>query len=673
MALCSHKDSIFVSSKLRPVRADFLNYLDHMELNNSQRLAVHHGSGPMLVIAGPGSGKTAVIISRIRHLVYDLGIDPASILAVTFSRKAAKEMEIRYHSSNSSDEDGAHFTNSLCGKEPRDDGDVTFATLHSIFLKILSDGSCDHRLRIISNIEKNDFLRSEIISRNLSSGDLSEDIRTLLTKISKTKSHALADESPPSAYDFHKENDNMPRQDMPKDDIFHDIFLEYQAFLKNSGCIDFDDIIIMCFQMLKKDISLLKKWQSRYRYILVDEFQDVSPIQYEIIKLLAGDDANLFAVGDDDQSIYGFRGATGAALSDFVHDYPWARKVSLDINYRCAPQIVSASRRLIDQNTSRISKNIISAAQPGSLSVTRFQTRVCEYETIIKKISSICREETTAVLFRTNADHALLSRMLANIGISFSCQDSPHDFTDLFFIRDIISYMKIACCLRKGSKEPCRGELLQIINRPSRYISTRILSAVSTEPDIMRCISLLKNAYFDKLQVLTLINEFERHLIFISDMSPLAAIKYIRHAVGYDAWLLKYAASCGAEPAAWQNTLDMFEEYSEMHSSTEAFLHSLSSHHAGENNGADSDTGSKSNLHIMTMHASKGMEFDNVILPDVNESVIPGKRAICRNDIEEERRLFYVAMTRAKHALYISYVDRLHNKRAYPSRFLDKL
>ena len=591
-----------------------------MNLNPSQLRAVSCGSGPCLVLAGPGSGKTTVIIRRIQHLINVFNIRPANILAVTFSRSAAGEMAERF------------------GR-----GDVSFATLHSICLKILKEEMPG--VKVISLTRQYAFLRSEVIRYRIPYESMDTICRELVLKISRLKSASG--------------NAAAGASDM----TFLRIFSDYCLFMNESGLLDFDDMVSECRKLFMLRPDVLSKWQERFQYILVDEFQDISPLQYDVICQLGGDAANVFAVGDDDQGIYTFRGADGGIMQRFLDDHPNATRITLDVNYRCGEVIQAAAGQVISGCESRFEKAVVPVRSGGALTISSFASRREEYRSIIAEIRKLnspagadCAGGDTlpdiAVLFRTNDDSLLFSKMLRDAGIAFTGIDAlggqRYD-ADLFPVQDIQAYLNIAANLKSGSAAPCREEFLRVINRPERYIHRDSLRFHGTST-ARACLESMKH-FYRGTQMSTVISKLEQDLLLIADLPLSAAIKYIRFAIGYDKWLMDYA--------------------NEHHRDADRLLVSLDCYSGGGDGGAGGDAFPA--VSILTMHAAKGKEFDVVFLPDSNEGVIPVKRSVKEGLLDEERRLYYVAMTRARDALHISWVTELHNKAAVPSRFIRDL
>ena len=297
-----------------------------MEFGRTQEQAIRHNEGPMMILAGPGSGKTTVITQRIKYLTESLNINPADILVITFTRAAAEEMKERYIR--------------LTGNASR----VTFGTFHSIFFQILKLAYCYTAQNIVRPEQQMQLIRELAGKEELELEDENEFISSILSEISSVKGEMI---------DLrHYYSRNCP------DETFRRICSGYEEQMRRLGLIDFDDMMVMCRQLFLERQDILAAWQKRYRYILIDEFQDINRLQYEIIRMIAEPENNLFIVGDDDQSIYRFRGAKPEIMLGFERDYPGAGRILLDVNYRCTEEIAGPAMRLIENNEKRFSKKI---------------------------------------------------------------------------------------------------------------------------------------------------------------------------------------------------------------------------------------------------------------------------------------------------------------------------
>ena len=607
-----------------------------MELINyssNQKKAIEYGAGPLMVLAGPGSGKTFVITHRIKYLIEGSGINPAHILVVTFSRAAAKEMKDRFEK--------------LQGKSH-----VTFGTFHSVFFSILKTAYGFSAEQIAS-----DELRYTLIKELIKKNEIvNEDINTLsgnlLNEIALIK----------------QDNINIKNyySNSIASDTFKKLYKEYEAELEIRNKLDFEDMLSLTYELLSERKDILTAVQNRYQYILVDEFQDINFLQYNIIKLMAGKNQNITVVGDDDQSIYRFRGARPEIMLGFERDFRNVSKVFLDINFRSTTQIVDASTKLISFNSKRFPKTFKANNGSGApVSVIEFKNPFAEVNSIIKDIKEYIKAEqdinNIAVLYRTNLSPRLLIERMMKNNIPFTIRDSIPNLFEHWVSKDIISYIKLAINL--GNK----NDLLRISNKPNRYISRDSLSSSKAN------IETLFDYYDDKSYMIKRIIELREHLRTIKNLKPATALRYIRNVVGYDEYIEEYCDMNGIESDDCYTVLgDLENSASEFNTFSDWFVH------MEEYKEELIEAGKKSNeddigVRLMTFHSSKGLEFDIVYIIDVNEGSVPYKKAKGADEIEEERRMFYVAMTRARHKLFICYCKENFGKSIGKSDFIVEL
>nr|WP_314766982.1 ATP-dependent helicase [uncultured Lachnoanaerobaculum sp.] len=607
-----------------------------MELTNyssNQKKAIEHGAGPLMVLAGPGSGKTFVITHRIKYLIEGPGINPAHILVVTFSRAAAKEMKDRFEK--------------LCKKSP-----VTFGTFHSVFFNLLKTAYGFGSEQIASD-ELRYTLIKELIKRNSIEN---EDINTLAGNL--LNEIALVKQDNISIKNYYSNSISS--------DTFKKIYSDYESELEARGKLDFEDMLSLTYELLSERSDILKAVQNRYRYILVDEFQDINFLQYNIIKLMAGEKQNITVVGDDDQSIYRFRGARPEIMLGFERDFRNVKKVFLDINFRSSTQIVNASTKLISFNSKRFPKSFKAKNGDGApVSLIEFKNPFLEVNSIIKDIKDYIKSgqdiNNIAVLYRTNLSPRLLIERLMRNNIPFTIRDAIPNLFDHWVAKDIISYIKLA--INMGDK----SDLLRISNKPNRYISRDSLSSSRAN------IETLFDYYDDKSYMIKRIVELREHLRTIKNLKPATALRYIRNVVGYDEYIEEYCDMNGVESDDCYSILgDLENSAAEYNTFNEWFVH------MDEYKDELIEARKKSNendkgVRLMTFHSSKGLEFDIVYIIDVNEGSVPYKKAKGVDEIEEERRMFYVAMTRARKKLFICYCVENFGKSIGKSDFVIEL
>ena len=602
-----------------------------MAFSKAQTQAIMHKDGPMMVLAGPGSGKTTVITHRVQYLTKEYGIDPGDILVITFTRAAAEEMRERYEA--------------LTGGGSR----VTFGTFHSIFFRILKLAYRYTADNIVREDQQMQFVRELAQAGGLEPEDENEFAASILSEISSVKGERIALE--------HYYSKNCP------DAVFRQLYAGYEEKMRRAGLIDFDDMMVLCLELFTERKDILSAWQRRYRYILIDEFQDINRLQYEIVRMLAKPEDNLFIVGDDDQSIYRFRGAKPEIMLGFERDYPDAGRILLDVNYRSTEEIVAPALRLIGENQKRFSKAIHTTGRHGKNVITKLWQDPGEENLAIAReiqlyLQSGVRPGDIAVLYRTNAGPRFLMEKLMEYNLPFRTRDTVPNLYEHWISRNILTYIRIAM----GSR--AREDILQVINRPKRYISRDAM------PDETVSFEKMKAFYAEKDWIAERIESLEGDLRAIARMSPLAAVNYIRQGMGYDEYLIEYAAFRRMRPEELLETADELKEsaagfktFDEWFAHIEAYKEELLRQAAQRRTETDAIT-------LATMHSAKGLEFPIVYILDANEGITPYSRAMLDEDMEEERRLFYVAMTRAKTRLHVYAVRERYHKKAEVSRFV---
>lgn len=598
----------------------------------AQKEAILHYNGPMLVLAGPGSGKTFTITHRICHLIKERGVNPANILVITFTKSAAGEMKDRFES--------------LMGGETTS---VSFGTFHAIFFRILKFAYRYDARSIVREEQRIQYIKEEMDQCSMEVEDEAEFVSSILTEISSVKGEMIGLD--------HYYSKNCSEEN------FKQLYLGYENRLRKAGLIDFDDMLVMCYELFIQRKDILEAWQKKYQYILVDEFQDINRVQYEIIRMLAAPENNLFIVGDDDQSIYRFRGAKPEIMLGFEKDYKDAKKVLLNINFRSTKDIVTTAGKLISNNEMRFSKNIVTKKGTGKPVITRmWQDPKEETSEIVQEIMAYKKAgfswSDIAVLYRTNMGPGLLIEKLMEYNIPFSMRDSVPNLYDHWICKNIMAYIK------GGLGDLSRANVFQFLNRPNRYISRDAL-----EGPIINWESI-KSFYQDKGFMVERVEQMEYDLRMLKTMDPVAAINYIRKVIGYDDYIRDYAQYRRMKPEELFEVLDQLKESAANFSTYESwFLHMKE---YGEELKAQAMKREQSidGVALMTMHSSKGLEYRIVYILDANEGVTPHQKAVLPADLEEERRMFYVAMTRAKERLHVNYVRERYSKKQEVSRFV---
>lgn len=590
--------------------------------NKSQIQAISHMDGPAMVLAGPGSGKTTVITHRIKNLIEKAEVRPENILVVTFTKAAAISMQKRFST----------LMNGGKGQL------VTFGTFHSVFYKILRKSRRYEATEILSERQKTDYIR-EIIGRyGISSNDISELSQNIINDIGNIKGNMLnAQEYEPSCC---------------KKEDFIKVYNAYNLELKKDGKMDFDDILRECYLLLCENHTILEQWRELYKYILIDEFQDINRIQMNIIELLASPFNNIFVVGDDDQSIYGFRGARPEIMIEFKDYYPEAELIVLDVNYRSTQSIINVADRVIENNKTRLDKcahaNNDKDFQPD---IRKFRNQVEELKFVVSKIKEYENQGISlsemAILVRNNSQIQEISSFLKNRKIEAESGKHRSNIYNGMVAKDILSYVRGAL---KFDGTYFNEDLIYVLNKPQRYISRQVVLSVNMNISAVRRIYSKNN-----------IDSFLFHIEMIRKLPPQAALSYIRKGAGYEEYLRLYAIENNIPMSGLLKQLEQLVQECSKFNTLEQWINSIDSaqNSEGQDFGKKSsgEGGTNNRINIMTMHGSKGLEFKAVFIVDANQGIIPTSNALRERDFEEERRLFYVAMTRAIDYLNIYAVE----------------
>lgn len=612
-------------------------------LNEKQVVAVNHYEGPMLVLAGPGSGKTMVITHRIQNLIKQYNVDEREILVITFTKAAAEEMKIRFNNLYSD------VANSL----------VSFGTFHSVFYRILRSYYSYNMNNILKEHEKYNLFKKIITDLEIRYEDEQEFIAELQNEMSLMKNE-LIDVKYYNATSCSNED-------------YRKIFDSYEGFKKSKNLIDFDDMLCNCYNLLRDDIRVLKFWQKRYKFILVDEFQDINRVQYEIIKMLASDKQNIFVVGDDDQSIYSFRGARPEYLMEFPNDFNDAKKVILDINYRSNKNIIKMSNRVIKNNVYRYEKDI-QAFKDISKDPTIINVEDTEQESIkIAETFKVLNNQgidfnDMAVIFRTNIQARSIVDIFLDYNIPFILRDQVPSIYDHWISKDIIAYMHLS--LDRNDNDSA----VRIINKPKRYISKYLVNDAKTKSGSL-IDNIISSEFIKKWQI-TRVEELDYDCNMIKGKNPYEAIKFIRKTIGYDEYLKQYAEYRRIGVKGLKEVLDEIQESTKNFDSICQWLHHIEQVKEEIKNIDDKQKYKQNDVKsvtLSTMHGAKGLEFQVVWIAGTIEGIIPHEKSITDEEIEEERRLFYVGLTRAKEHLYISTLQKRYEEEAVASRFLDEI
>ncbi len=631
-----------------------------VELNPAQRAAVEAISGPLLILAGPGSGKTRVIAHRVAYLIKVCGVSPHHIMSVTFTNKAAREMEERLH---------RLVSGSVA--------DLTLGTFHAICARILRrDGremGIDPRFVIYDDDDQISLIKRAIQQVGLDPKQYAP--RAIASAITTAKSHLLTPQ------------DYAQRSRSYFNEVAGRVYERYQQLLTESNALDFDDLLMKAVQLFKVSPELLSRYQARYRHLLVDEFQDTNLVQYQLVKQLAGKFRNICVVGDPDQSIYSWRSADLRNILNFEKDYPEAKVVLLEQNYRSTKKILETAAHLISANQQRQPKDLWTDNEPGELTaVVETYTEQEEAQFVVNEIERLLGQDKLnlsdcAVMYRTNAQSRALEEVFVRYGMPYKLVSSTR-FYERREIKDIIAYLRLI------QNPDDSVSLLRVINVPGRGIGQRSLSqlagwARSTGVSQYQALRLIaKSVEEEQQQQLPFSARISKALAgFFSLIEGLSARSQELNMVdlfdlvvaraGYRQFIL--GQPDGEE--RWDNVLELrtvAQQYrdSEPLDALTAFLEgvTLVSDVDGLEEGAGGVT-------LITLHQAKGLEFPVVFIVGVEEGILPHFKSFDDPaQMEEERRLCYVGITRAKQRVYLVRAFRrslrgssVVNK---PSRFL---
>ena len=604
-----------------------------MSLNPSQVQAVIHKDGPCMVLAGPGSGKTLTITKRIEYLIGKHHVSPEEILVITFTKAASIEMKERFVR--------------LCGQKA---GPVTFGTFHGIYYGILKWAYRMNASNILSEEQKYQLLKQVIGRMEIDIDDEKDFLQGIAGEIGNIKNNQI----PLAEY----ESLNC------SEEVFREIFEQYEKERKRLKKIDFDDMLVLVYELFKKRPDILSMWQRKFRYILIDEFQDINQVQYDVIRMLAAPENNLFIVGDDDQSIYRFRGARPDIMLGFKKDYPDTKEILLDVNYRSTKAIVNGAARVIRHNVNRYPKQIITTNEQGeTVHIQEVRHPIEESKYVVSQIQEAKKRgipsSEIAVLFRTNVEARALAETFMEYNMPFRMKERMPNLYEHFIAQDLTTYLKMAL----GDRS--RKSFLAIMNRPNRYIGRDSVEGTTISFESLR------KFYCDKDWMLDRIDQLEVDFRILKNMAPYGAIQYIRKHIGYDEFLKEYAAFRKINMEDLKEVLREIEERAKAFRTIEEWFTHIEEY-SEELKSQQKETDPEA-ITFMTMHGSKGLEFDLVFIIGANETITPYKKAETKEEVEEERRMFYVAMTRARKKLIISYTKERNGKSMAQSRFVGEL
>jgi superfamily I DNA/RNA helicase len=626
------------------------------DLNDAQRSAATTTEGPLLILAGAGTGKTRVITMRVAHLISQ-GVDPSTILAVTFTNKAAAEMRERL----------ARMI------EPEGAKKVTMSTFHALCLRILRAGI--DRLGYKNNFSIYDEgdqlgLIKKIITRT-AARDEKLDPNAAKASISKAKNNAWA---PPD----------------DEESLLGTIYARYTHELKTANAVDFDDLLLLTVKLLQEHADVRQRWRDRFRYLMVDEFQDTNKLQLELVTLLADERRNVAVVGDDDQSIYGWRGAEVSNILEFEHHFPNPKVVKLEQNYRSTNSILGTANSLIKHNPRRRAKRLWSASGDGEkvrlveAPNDREEGQFIAEEIQRRHLDTEAAWENFAVLFRMNAQSRILEENLRRLQIPYRIVGGK-SFFDRREVKDLIAYMSVL------ANPDDDANLLRIINTPARGISAATVQQALTWSVRHKC-SLWKALRSPELLAefsnrtttsvkafVELVDDYETKLC-TPLVNPASVVSELIKEVDYAAELRRSCKSADEANARESNMHDMLRDFAQFNERStkglRGFLDEIVLDQEREEEKQE-DIEKKRGVTLITMHAAKGLEFNHVYLIGLEEGVLPHERSKTEGTIDEERRLLYVGITRARKTLTLTHCrDRMKFGSAsacYPSSFIKEL
>ena len=634
-----------------------------MKLNPQQQQAVEYVSGPCLVLAGAGSGKTRVIINKIAHLIGKCGYIPKQIAAVTFTNKAAREMKERVAQS--------------IGKESSKG--LIVSTFHTLGFDIIKREY--KHLGFKANMTLFDEHDQMALLKELTADLLQEDkelLRTLINRISNWKNDLC---SPQQAMALARDK---------QEQTFAHCYDRYNKQLRAYNALDFDDLIMLPTLLFKQNAEVRSKWQEKIRYLLVDEYQDTNTSQYELIKLLVGDRARFTVVGDDDQSIYSWRGARPQNMVRLRDDFPALRVIKLEQNYRSSQRILHCANILIDNNDHVFDKKLFSNLGEGEkLQIIEAKNEEHEAERVVGELIAhrfIAKTHYRdyAILYRGNHQSRLLEKILMQNRIPYKISGGTSFFSRAE-IKDMMAYLRLVV------NQDDDAAFLRIVNTPKREIGTATLEKLGSLAQ-EKHVSLFEAIFdFELIQRVTpkaydALQKFARWIVELNDeiqrSEPERAVRSMLASLHYEEYLYEYATSPKAAEMQSKNVATLFDWIADMLKGDEfnepmnlnQIVTRLTLRDMLERGEEEDDS---DQVQLMTLHASKGLEFPHVFLIGMEEGILPHQTSIDEDNVEEERRLAYVGITRAQRNLWFSLCKERRQFgeliRPEPSRFLLEL
>lgn len=626
------------------------------DLNERQREAVLATDGPLLVLAGAGTGKTRVITYRVAHLI-ERGVRPNAILAVTFTNKAADVMKERI--------------SDLLRSAGHDASEVWISTFHSFCARLLRREAprigLPRDFAIYDDEDQISAIKRALIMLDLPSDDYSP--RSIRAQISHAKNHGITPNE--------MEQDAKDSRDDMREQVAY-VFRLYDDMLRKAGAVDFDDLLLRSVEVLRKDEAARSAWSSRFEYIMVDEFQDTNRWQEELVRLLAGTRKNVCVVGDEDQSIYGWRGARAGNLKRFLDDFPGGKVIRLEENYRSTQMILDAAAAVVGNNSERLGKNLVATLGAGKpLRFFEAQDSMSEAEFVCGEIASLVRNDSdshVAVLYRTGAQSRAFEEVLRRLGIRHRVVGG-FSFYQRAEVRTALAYVRLVFHPEDDIS------LLRVINVPPRGIGAATISTLEAHARAtgQSLWDVIRSREFSAGKKSAAVSGFRELIETLEEkcreLAPAQLVKCVLDETLYLDWIEQQDNMEHTSRA--ENLRELSNAMIEATEQGQSLVDVLD--RAALVSDAD-DYDERTTVSLMTLHSAKGLEFDSVFLAGLEEGLLPHGRSLDKkSDIEEERRLFYVGMTRAKKSLLLT---RAIYRRTYgenrlraslPSRFLKEV
>ena len=602
----------------------------HVRLNDQQSAAVQRVNGATLLLAVPGSGKTTVIVARTGYLLHVVGIDPRNILTITFTKAAAREMKERF----------IKKFGEVNGLVPH------FSTINSFCLSVIKTCAREKHITIPELVPNNEPIIRDIARTMMRDYPSDSTIKSLAQSIGKVKNELM-------------ENDQIKQIEEEGID-FYEFYLKYKAHLTDNGLMDFDDQLLMANELLDTYPDILARAKKQYRYISLDEAQDTSLVQHRIVQKLVGKDGNIFMVGDEDQSIYGSRGAYPEALLSFESDYNNASIIYMETNFRSDQKIVLAANQFIKRNNERHDKNMHpNSTEEGKINFVPLQDMKSQphmvFDAIRKALAA--KDHTLAILYRNNYSAIPIINLLQKAGLGVRTRDAAGIFLTNFVVSDILTFFRFA-------KDQTNLQLFrQLYYKLGLYLKSSVVQSIEETMARQPCRSaLIPLTHYGRISAQS--RQILRYMDELPKMSPLDGIDSILWNIGYmDNWLQRKIDE-GASESSLMLKVNILKLVAMEYKTVDEFLTAI-------DRIRDYQGDPDSNVTLSTIHSSKGLEFDQVVLVDVINGVLPTiSNTKEEKDEEEEARLFYVGTTRAKHQLDIVVPNAMFGQALEVSEFL---